>query len=138
MFAESGRTREGLQAMSSTFERWLTPRLPDGSNFGWVAETDGAIVAGLGMIIMDWPPRPIHPSNDRRAYILNVFVESEHRRKGIAEHLMNLAEERGRELGNRYAILHATKQGRLIYEHLGWMPTSEIAISWDGSRNSLS
>jgi hypothetical protein len=41
---------------------------------------------------------------------------------------MALAEERGRELGLGYAILHATRQGRALYESLGWGPTSEMAI----------
>jgi GNAT superfamily N-acetyltransferase len=60
-----------------------------------------------------------------------VFVEPEHRRKGLAKRLMALAEEGGRELGVCYAILHSTRQGRALYESLGWGPTSEMAIRWE-------
>jgi GNAT superfamily N-acetyltransferase len=131
MFAESGRSRESLQPMTAAFRQWLVPRLADGSYFGWVLEDAGLVVAGLGMMVIDWPPHPSHPADDRRAYILNVFVEPEHRRKGLAKQLMALAEEKARQLGLRYAILHSTRQGRPLYEALGWRPTSEMATCWD-------
>ena len=99
MFAESGRSRESLQPMTAAFRQWLTPRLADGSYFGWMLEEAGQVAAGLGMMIIDWPPHPSHPTDDRRAYILNVFVEPEHRRKGLAKQLMALAEEKSRQLG---------------------------------------
>jgi GNAT superfamily N-acetyltransferase len=131
MFASSGRTRESLQPMTASFRQWLIPRLSDGSYFGWMLEEAGQVVAGLGMMVIDWPPHPSHPTDDRRAYILNVFVEPEHRRNGLARQLMALAEERARQLGLRYAILHSTRQGRPLYEALGWGPTSEMATRWD-------
>ena len=131
MFAESGRTRESLQPMTAAFKQWLIPRLADNSYFGWMLEDAGRVAAGLGMMVIDWPPHPSHPTDDRRAYILNVFVEPEHRRQGLAKQLMALAEERARQLGLRYAILHATQQGRPLYEALGWASTSEMAIRWD-------
>ena len=131
MFAESGRTRESLRLMTAAFEQWLLPRLADGSYFGWMLEEADVVIAGLGMMIIDWPPHPSHPADHRRAYILNVFVEPEHRRKGLAKRLMALAEARARELGVGYAILHSTRQGRLLYESLGWGATSELAIRWE-------
>jgi ribosomal protein S18 acetylase RimI-like enzyme len=89
------------------------------------------VIAGLGMMVIDWPPHPSHPADHRRAYILNVFVEPAYRRRGLARRLMALAEARGRELGISYAILHSTRQGRALYESLGWGPTSEMAIRWE-------
>jgi hypothetical protein len=44
---------------------------------------------------------------------------------------MALAEQESRQLGVGYAILHSTRQGRPLYEALGWGPTSEMAIRWD-------
>jgi GNAT superfamily N-acetyltransferase len=131
MFAESGRTRESLRPMTAAFEQWLAPRLADGSYFGWMLEDAGVVIAGLGMMVIDWPPHPSHPADHRRAYILNVFVEPGHRRKGLAKRLMALAEARARELGICYAILHSTRQGRPLYESLGWGATSEMAIRWE-------
>ena len=73
MFAESGRTRESLRPMTAAFEQWLVPRLEEGSYFGWMLEEAGVVIAGLGMMVIDWPPHPSHPADHRRAYILNVF-----------------------------------------------------------------
>jgi GNAT superfamily N-acetyltransferase len=131
MFAESGRTRESLRPMTAAFEQWLVPRLEDGSYFGWMLEEAGVVIAGLGMMVIDWPPHPSHPADHRRAYILNVFVGPEHWRRGLARRLMALAETRARELGVGYAILHSTRQGRALYESLGWGTTSEMAIRWE-------
>ena len=131
MFAESGRTRESLRPMTAAFAQWLSPRLADGSYLGWMLEEADVVIAGLGMMIIDWPPHPSHPADHRRAYILNVFVEPGHRRRGLAKRLMALAEQRARELGVGYAILHSTRQGRPLYENLGWAPTSEMAIRWE-------
>jgi ribosomal protein S18 acetylase RimI-like enzyme len=81
MFAESGRTRESLRPMTAAFGEWLAPRLSDGRYFGWMLEKAGDVIAGLGMMVIDWPPHPSHPADHRRAYILNVFVEPAYRRR---------------------------------------------------------
>jgi len=94
-------------------------------------EVEGQVVAGLGMMVIDWPPHPSHPTDDRRAYILNVFVEPDYRGRGLAKALMGIAETKGRELQIRYAILHSTEQGRPLYEGLGWRATTEMSISWE-------
>ncbi|MFG3597868.1 hypothetical protein [Bradyrhizobium sp. RDI18] len=64
MFAESGRTHESLRRMTAAFERWLSPRLEAGSYFGWMLEDAGVVIAGLGMMVIDWPPHPSHPADE--------------------------------------------------------------------------
>jgi ribosomal protein S18 acetylase RimI-like enzyme len=49
-------------------------------------------VAGIGLMLVDWPPHPAHPTQDRRGYVLNVYVEPTRRRRGLAQQLMALAE----------------------------------------------
>ena len=128
MFAASGRERADLRDMTDTFRDWLRPRLTDGSYFGWLIEKNGAIVAGAGMMILDWPPHPLHPTDARRGYVLNVFVEPDHRRQGLARRLMAEVDAEAKRRGVGYVILHATRQGRAMYETLGWSQTSEMAI----------
>ncbi|MFD2261918.1 GNAT family N-acetyltransferase [Lacibacterium aquatile] len=127
MFGESGRPAEVLAAMADPFRAWLTPRLADGSYFGWAIESGGDVVAGLGMMVIDWPPHPSHPTDGRRGYILNVFVDPLHRGRGLAKRLMAEAEAEAERRGLSYLILHATKAGRPLYEGLGWDATSEMA-----------
>ena len=97
MFRESktpGRTEEILSTQTAHFRSWLAPRLRDGSYFGHVVEEAGKPVAGIGLMLIDWPPGPSHPTSDKRGYVLNVFVERSHRRKGLAATLMELADRR--------------------------------------------
>ncbi|MDP3175484.1 MAG: GNAT family N-acetyltransferase [Phenylobacterium sp.] len=128
MFKASGRTDEILAPMTEAFAKWLVPQLTDDAYFGWIAHEAGVDIAGLGMMVIDWPPHPSHPAQDRRGYILNVFVEPEHRGRGIARALMGLATDEGRRLGLEYLVLHATAMARPMYEKLGWRQTSEMAI----------
>ncbi len=129
MFKASGRADEVLAPMTEAFRPWLEPRLASGAYFGWIAEAAGVPVAGLGMMVIDWPPHPSHPTQGARGYILNVFVEPEHRGAGLARALMDLAVAEGRRRGLQHMILHATAMGRPMYEKLGWTQTSEMSIS---------
>ena len=72
-------------------------------------------------MVIDWPPHPSHPSDDRRGYVLNVYVEPEWRGQGIAKRLMAAAEDAFTQRGIGYAFLHATETGRPLYERAGWV-----------------
>jgi GNAT superfamily N-acetyltransferase len=129
MFKASGRTDAIVQPSTNAFRDWLKPRLDDGSYFGWFALVDGIEAAGLGMMVIDWPPHPSHPLQARRGYILNVFVEPSCRGQGLARALMGLAleEAKGRHL--QYLILHSTAMAMPMYEKLGWSRTSEMSMT---------
>lgn len=131
MFKASGRGDEILVPMTEHFRVWLCRHLADESYFGWIVEEDGRPVAGLGMMAIDWPPHPSHPTQDKRGYVLNVFVEPEWRGKGLARELMRTATDEARRRGLRHLVLHATRQGRPLYDKLGWAQTSEMAITLD-------
>ena len=127
MFAESGRDAPEIAAMNPAFCDWLKPRLQDGRYFGLIAERDGHSVGGIGLMIIEWPPHPSHPSDDRRGYVLNVFVDQEQRGRGIGRLLMDAADREFRRRGITYVILHTSKAGRPLYERTGWLQTSEMA-----------
>lgn len=129
MFRESGRDEAVIATMRQPFRDWVEPRLADGSYFGWIAVSGGEEIGGLGMMEIDWPPHPSHPTSGKRGYILNVFVEPAHRGKGVATRLMEEAAEEAKRRGLSFAILHATEQGRPLYDRLGWKPTAEMALT---------
>ncbi|HEY6917415.1 MAG TPA: GNAT family N-acetyltransferase [Allosphingosinicella sp.] len=128
MFRDSGRSEDVIALMQAPFREWLAPRLADGRYFGWVAEHEGRAVAGLGMMEIDWPPHPAHPLMSKRGYILNVYVEPEYRGQGIAKKLMAETTKEARRRDLQFMILHATAQGRPLYEALGWEDTAEMAL----------
>lgn len=133
MFSEAGRDAATLATMTEHFRVWLAPRLADGRYFGFVLHNaddlghHAAPLAGIGLMEIDWPPHPAHPEQDRRGYVLNVYVEPHARRRGLARQLMQLADEAFARRGIRHAILHATEQGRDLYRQLGWSGTTEMA-----------
>src|SRR6185437_16783871 len=104
-------------------------RLASGEYFGWIAQAGGAPVAGLGMLVIDWAPHPNHPAQDRRGYILNVWVEPGHRGQGLAGRLMRTAADEGRRRKLEFLTLHATDKGRPLYQKLGWTQGKEMVLS---------
>lgn len=129
MFREAGRSDTALTAMAEPFRAWLEPRLHDGRYFGFIAERDGAAIGGIGLMEIDWPPHPSHPLDDRRGYVLNVYVEPGHRGRGVARRLMAEADAEFARRGIAYVVLHATDAGRPVYEASGWAASSEMAKS---------
>jgi len=127
MFRESGRSEEILQQMAAPFRTWLEPRLVSGDYFDHVLSDNGQPIAGIGLMLIDWPPHPAHPEQDTRGYVLNVYVEPGYRRRGIARQLMKLADHAFAGRAVAYAVLHATTQGKPLYADLGWAATSEMA-----------
>ena len=123
---EIGATDNTLGAMTANFRVWLAPRLQDASYFGFIAEEAGVPIGGIGLTILPWPPHPAHPTEDKRGYILNVYVAPSHRRRKVGELLMKLAEDELRRRGISFAVLHATAAGRHLYETLSWQPATEM------------
>jgi ribosomal protein S18 acetylase RimI-like enzyme len=127
MFRDAGRSEEVLRPMTTNFRSWLQPRLHDGTYFGFVISDGDEPVAGIGLMLIDWPPHPSHPTQDKRGYVLNVYVEPAYRRRGLAHELMGLAEAEFERRGVGFAILHATEKGRDLYAGLGWSGTTEMS-----------
>ncbi|WP_194790391.1 GNAT family N-acetyltransferase [Pseudomonas sp. UFMG81] len=127
MFLEAGGDPARLRAMTTHFGPWLQPRLADGRYYGFALLDAGQPIAAIGLMAIDWPPHPAHPEQDQRGYVLNVYVEPSHRRRGLASQLMRLAEAEFGQRGLTFAVLHATDAGRPVYQGLGWMATAEMA-----------
>src|SRR5271166_5906542 len=62
-FREMGyRDEQALDRMCVAFGPWLVGRMQTGEYLAWFAVgVDGAIAAGLGLWLMDWPPHLIGP-----------------------------------------------------------------------------
>ena len=129
MFRDMGEGPEDqLDRMVDATRPWLNRALADGSYRGWLATTTGGqVVAGGGILISSWPARPEDP-NTRRALILNVFTEPQYRRHGLARQLMLLMIQWLKDEGFTSVVLHASTEGRRLYESLGFAPTNEMRL----------
>jgi len=98
---------------------------------GWLAEREGEVVAGGGLMISQLLPRPGAIEGGVQALILNVYCEPEHRRRGLARALMAAMLEWCKRERIAKVVLHASQDGRPLYESLGFVKTNEM--SWQGS-----
>lgn len=96
-------------------------------HFGWIAE-HGAEPAATAMVtIQPWLPHPRYPSGTR-PYFHSVSTLSAHRGRGLAQRLTEAAVEWARNRGFVTFALHASEQGRPIYERLGFVGASEYVL----------
>src|SRR5689334_3581733 len=116
-----------LSRMVSTSQEYLAHAIPAGSFRGWFATIENKVVAGGAVILVPWPSHT-YDSECRRANILNVYTYSEFRRRGIARELMQFMIEWCRSQGLAMVYLHASEDGRALYESLGFEPTTEMCL----------
>lgn len=96
--------------------------------FGFLAEFEGEVVGGGGVWLRQVLPRPGLLQGSIEAYVLNVYTEPEHRRGGVARAIMETIIDWSR--GQRFAriALHASREGRPLYEDLGFELSNEYRL----------
>lgn len=129
MFLEAGTDADAIKSMMTPFKDWLANHLANQTYYGFVIETETGPVGSIGLMTIDWPPHPEHPTEGHRGYILNLYVEKEHRKKGQAKRLMSLADTEFAQRNVSFYILHPTGMARPIYESLGWRASGEMVKS---------
>ena len=129
-----GELPDGLyDTLIEAARAYLAPAITDGRYIAWVAERDdrsGEIVAGAGVQLRELLPRP-DVARERvvhgpQGLVVNVYTERAWRRRGAAEALMRELLRWCRENGIESIVLHASGEGRPLYEKLGFTPTNEM------------
>jgi len=116
-----------LTAMANTSAAYLADAVSAGTFREWFAVSGQRIVGGGAVIISPWPSHP-YDGQCRRATILNVYVYPQHRKKGIGRRLMQTMVEWCRKENFAHVSLHASRDGRRLYEALGFEPTNEMKL----------
>ena len=65
-----------------------------------------------------------------RAYLLNVYVYQEFRRQGVARRLMQVMVDWCRAQGFSTVWLHASDEGRPLYESMGFAASNEMKLTF--------
>ena len=116
-----------LAGMMKTSEPYLREALANDTLHAWVAEVESRVIAGGLIIVSPWLSHP-YDQECRRATVLNMYVDPEFRRQGIARRLMQTMIAWCREQGFAGVALHASEQGRPLYKSLGFEPTTEMRL----------
>ena len=117
-----------LDAVVSLSSTYLKTAMANGSFRAWLASDGNRVVAGGAVIISPWPAHP-YDLECRRATILNVFTDPEYRRRGIARKLLQTIIAWCQREGFARVTLHASPEGRHLYESLGFEPSNEMRLS---------
>ena len=130
MYEAMGHTdRHMLDEVVRVSDIYFRKALANGRYRGWVAEADEPrVVGGGGVVLNDWPAHP-KESMPLRVWILNMYVEPEFRRRGIAKSLMEAMLAWCRSEGFKNVSLHASDEGKPLYESLGFLPTNEMRLA---------
>lgn len=129
MFEDMGyRDAGALERMLATSGPYIAQGLAEGFYRGWLAEdAAGHVVAGGGVLVHPWVSHPGFPES-RRAYILNVYTEPGSRRRGLAREIMQAILAWCRQEGFAAVALHASEEGRPLYQALGFEPSNEMRL----------
>jgi GNAT superfamily N-acetyltransferase len=127
----SGRAFEILRAKVRTrLEEWID----NGNYIGWLAtpaDEQQMIVAGAGVQLQRILPRPLDVTTigeGRQGTIVNVFTEPQWRQRGIASLLIKeiIIWSKNEQIDR--LVLHASDEGRSIYEGLGFVASNEMRL----------
>ncbi|HTR27277.1 MAG TPA: GNAT family N-acetyltransferase [Terriglobales bacterium] len=131
MFRDMGEgSVEQLDRMVEVARPWLVRALENGSYRHWLAsDASGRVAAGGGVLLSPWPANPFDPCVER-AVILNVYTEREFRRRGIAARVMQTIVTWCESYGLRAVNLHASEEGRALYEKMGFTQTNEMRLKF--------
>lgn len=132
MWWDMGRRDEtALALMEKGAREYFSTAVEDGSYRGFLAmNTRREVIGGGGVVISPWPG-VLGQRQPKRAMILNMYVEREYRRRGIARELMITMIGWCKEHGFIRVGLHASDEGRPLYESLGFKPTNEMQLDFD-------
>jgi len=129
MFLDMGElAASDLPDLEAASREQLERLIASGEYTGWVAESDGVVVAGVGVLLHRLLPRAGDLGLRHEAYVLNVYTEPEHRRRGLSRRLMLALVDWCREQKLTRITLHASEFGRPVYEGLGLTPTNEMRL----------
>jgi len=116
-----------LNEMAKLSAMYLEKAMADGSFRAWLAFENDHAVAGGAILISPWPAHP-YDLECRRATILNVYTDPTHRRRGLARTLMQTMIDWCQRQGFARVTLHASDDGRHLYESLGFETSNEMRL----------
>ncbi|MCY1073289.1 GNAT family N-acetyltransferase [Archangium lansingense] len=122
---------ENEETLVDLTRRYLERAITAGRFHTWVAEAGGRLVACGGVMPFERPPVPGNMAG-LEMHILNMYTEPGWRGRGVARALFSELMRFAREQGAGRICLHASAEGRPLYESVGFQP-NPTALEWTPS-----
>jgi GNAT superfamily N-acetyltransferase len=103
---------------------YYSKHIDDEDNLSFIALLDGRL-AGCASIQFELRPPHIRFGGNYNGYILNVYVDKDFRKKGIATRLMERLHEEAAARGAKRIGLHASQYGNPVYAKIGYKTTEK-------------
>lgn len=120
-----GRTEAQLDAADPVYRRWIRGRLKSGACAGFIVEERGAPAASGVLWVQRSQPRPGWHGT-KQGYLLSMYTEPASRGNGYASRIVRASVKWARAEGIDRVTLHASPQGRRIYQKEGFERTWEM------------
>ncbi len=128
-------TEPELTRSLAVYRRWAAREMLAGRLAGFVVETDDGRPAGSGMVwLQPVQPRPGPDVGCVQPYIHSMFTEPEFRGQGVASRVVRALLRWSTDRGYTRVTLHASEQGRPVYERLGFAPSREMRLELPSRR----
>jgi GNAT superfamily N-acetyltransferase len=138
MFQDMGDVSDdAFEILRAKARARLKEWLDSGDYVGWLAtpaDQPEMVVGGAGVQLQPILPRPVNASavgEGRQGTIVNVFTEPQWRRRGIAGLLMKEIITWSKDEHLDRLLLHASDEGRSVYERLGFIAGNEMRFVGD-------
>lgn len=118
-------TTQSLSNLRTNLHDYFARTLPSGEFLAWLAEADGIIVGTSGLVFFQRPPS-CNNITGQSAYIMNMYTLPSWRGRGVATALLNRVLDYIKATPCRSVFLHATAQGRPLYERIGFKSSNEV------------
>jgi GNAT superfamily N-acetyltransferase len=119
---------EHATLLEAAILRYIAQAMPAGTFRSWVVEHDGTIVSGGGLQLRTLMPRPGYVYGEPEGLILSMWTDPEHRRRGLGRRVLEAILAWGRANGIPRFALHASADGRPLYELSGFKQTNEMRL----------
>ena len=135
LFRDMGELHDDGKAgqVAAAMRDYLTTDLPSERFIAWLVLDDSGEPIGCGGLVFLQKPPSVDNHSGREGYIMNMYTMPAWRGRGIASQLLPTILAFVRKSGVTRVRLHATDQGRPIYERAGFRPTGTEMVLTIGS-----
>ena len=129
---EVGNRSEGVDSggLGDAIRRYMSRKIPAGEFLAWVAESGGMIVATSGVTLFERPPNGANAAG-LEAYLSNMYTAPGWRGRGVGTALVEAVIAHLKGTRARRIWLHATEQGRPLYEKAGFVASeTDMELVW--------
>lgn len=124
MFEAMGKSENFLKETKDLTEQYINQDWTSHLRYFLVEDYD-RVLGGCGLTTFRIPPQAIQRTGTF-GYLSNMFIEPEYRRKGLGRALLGHVIEICRHDGIGLLLLHASKDGHLLYDGEGFQSLPDL------------